>query len=73
MEENMNPQVQPVTKTEVFPKVFSTPQKEIITEPTPKIDPFENEMSNLYTIEHTQDGMTLRVVEKHGMKQFKDV
>ena len=45
MEEDMNPQVQPVTKTEVFPKVFSTPQKEIITEPTPKIDPFENEMS----------------------------
>ena len=45
MEEDMNPQVQPVTKTEVFPKVFSTPQKEIKVEPIPKIDPFENEMS----------------------------
>ena len=40
MEEDMNPQVQPVTKTEVFPKTFSTPQKEIKVEPTPKIDPF---------------------------------
>ena len=45
MEENMNPQVQPVTKTEIFPKTFSTPKKEIKVEPTSKIDPFENEMS----------------------------
>ena len=42
MEENMNPQVQPVSKT-TFPKVFSSPQ--IKEEPAPKIDPFENEMS----------------------------
>ena len=41
MEENMNPQVQPVTKT-MFPKVFSSPLKE---ETTTQIDPFENEMS----------------------------
>ena len=41
MEENMNPQVQPVTKT-MFPEVFSSPLKE---KTTPQIDPFENEMS----------------------------
>ena len=58
MEENMNPQVQPVTKTEIFPKTFSTPQKEIKVEPTPKIDPFENEMSKFvyyrtYSVSYT--------------------
>ena len=42
MEENMNPQVQPVTKTETFSNVFSSPLKE---KTTPQIDPFENEMS----------------------------
>ena len=33
MEENMSPQIQPITKTEIFPKVFSTPQKEIKVKP----------------------------------------
>ena len=45
MEENMNPQVQPTTKSKLFANVFSSPQKEIKEEPAPKIDPFENEMS----------------------------
>ena len=51
MEENMNPQVQPVTKTEIFPKTFSTPKKEIKVEPTPKVvdEPIITDLSSSVT------------------------
>ena len=44
MEENMNPQVQPVsTPQPTFKPVIKTPTK--VAKPSPKIDPFQNEMS----------------------------
>ena len=43
MEEDMNPQVQPVTNKARLDYATFSPQ--IKEEPTPKIDPFENEMS----------------------------
>ena len=45
MEENMNPQVQPVTKTEIFPKVYPKTNSPIFHEHLSRTEPFQNEMS----------------------------
>ena len=45
MEENMNPQMQTVSTPQTYKPITNTLHKKTVTEPTPKIDPFQIEMS----------------------------